>query len=323
MMRKRGAFTLVELLVVIGIIAILVGILLPALSRAREQSYRTKCLASVRTIGQALAIYAAENKDCVPIATLISADPTTAVIVNPSGSSVENWFSYYGYWKNGNGAKPTGLGKLAGLKILNTSPGAFYCPREDRPGLLYNNRDPNPTTGAPWNPWAYSFADPTQVERHTYINYWCRPVAAFAAHRTNDDCYMLEGVYLTAGSQPTKGWPKLSRLKNKAIISDMARCQDDVILRHKTGINVYYANGSGKYVELGDFKNAGYTSNPGPFTPGASTKWTSIVFSDRAGGQGTPTNGDATFENNMVYLNSNPKFPASAGIWNWLDKAGG
>jgi prepilin-type N-terminal cleavage/methylation domain-containing protein/prepilin-type processing-associated H-X9-DG protein len=67
---KRGAgrqgFTLVELLVVIGIIAVLLALLLPALNRARQSARDVKCLANLRSIGQAFAIYANNNRNVWP-----------------------------------------------------------------------------------------------------------------------------------------------------------------------------------------------------------------------------------------------------------------
>jgi len=64
--RRPHAFTLVELLVVIGIIALLISILLPSLNNARQQANNVKCASNMRGLAQALTNYASENKGRFP-----------------------------------------------------------------------------------------------------------------------------------------------------------------------------------------------------------------------------------------------------------------
>ena len=79
-MRARRAFTLVELLVVIGIIAVLIGVLLPALRAAREQAVSLQCQSNLRSCGQVLYLYANQNKSYFPMMVVDTTEVLPGVI---------------------------------------------------------------------------------------------------------------------------------------------------------------------------------------------------------------------------------------------------
>src|SRR5207237_1032788 len=91
--RGKWGFTLVELLIVIAIIAVLIGLLLPAMARARSSAQTTQCLSNLRQLAVAAAGYVAENRGSYPPAQWPDYTASPAIIAcwdfTKIGSSVK------------------------------------------------------------------------------------------------------------------------------------------------------------------------------------------------------------------------------------------
>jgi prepilin-type N-terminal cleavage/methylation domain-containing protein/prepilin-type processing-associated H-X9-DG protein len=144
----RG-FTLVELLVVIGIIALLISILLPALSRAREAANTVKCAANLHAIGQGVAQYVSENKQIYPIAySNMNQSYRRGDVGDTDDASGIIHLSYLLYGDSQGGGAVTSRAVVSGAK-------GFTCPSMPEGGLPPTNGypgDPYPNGPKPDNP---------------------------------------------------------------------------------------------------------------------------------------------------------------------------
>ena len=114
---SSGGFTLVELLVVIGIVAVLAALLLPAIESVRDEGKKAACLSNLRNIGAGIALYAADHSACIPYGP--KAGPfTSPADFYPSTGAPTSLISL-------RSGEPVGLGLT--LKYLK-DPHILFCP---------------------------------------------------------------------------------------------------------------------------------------------------------------------------------------------------
>jgi prepilin-type N-terminal cleavage/methylation domain-containing protein/prepilin-type processing-associated H-X9-DG protein len=248
---RRAGFTLVELLVVIGIIALLISILLPTLNRAREQAQRTKCLANLRSIGQMVVMYENQFKGAVPIGFNVgSATNANKVAGNNYGLC----------YKVAAGPVYLSLGLLYPAGIFGKGGIAdevegqmWYCPSmsaEYDPhsfNSLTNAWITYPGTGLVRTAYSARAINPIETPNRTTARERAVGWAQNLAPAPNRGYEPFDG---TASAAPTP-MMKVPQMKSRVIVTDiMSATIRAKVYCHKNGINALYADGSAHWVPI-------------------------------------------------------------------------
>ena len=160
-MKRKQAFTLVELLVVIGIIALLVAMLLPALTKARESAMRVSCASQLRQMGMAIHMYANSNGGRVPTAGFYQNHPV---------QTGAQWYPASSGYLAGVPQVIGGVALMSGREIKDAR--LFFCPKVLQTSAPYPYPSIDPYWWKPnlWESTGYQ-SSPGSVQ-FLFIGYW-------------------------------------------------------------------------------------------------------------------------------------------------------
>jgi prepilin-type processing-associated H-X9-DG protein len=260
------------LLVVIGIIAVLMAILLPALNRARESANRTKCLANLRSIGQMMFMYENQFKGQIPVGFWSNSDSTVPAIQNNYEIAFRE-----------SGTGPTAIVRFQGMGMLypagfigtgiaNNHAGegqVFYCPSMPADYEVHNYDTSE-------NPWVNHLVEPGASTNLTRAGYSARASNPASTKLTTNE--RAVGWSRTGSQFPIDGtgtatktsMMRATQMRNRMIVSDVVSAPERIkILNHKTGVNVLYGDGSARWVHLSHFATqldafTGYSASQNP-----------------------------------------------------------